>query len=107
MVEKCLSLVSNAAKEDKIWRAFHFALKISNMITNIIIQSPHLMEAKIGVIYIYVQCLQLMEIHGLSAVPVVDHERRVLDVYSSSDITFLAKATDADDAIRNVDLPLS
>jgi 5'-AMP-activated protein kinase regulatory gamma subunit len=53
------------------------------------------------------ECLQLMENHGLSAVPVMDHERRVLDMYSRSDITFLAKATDADDAIRNLDLPLS
>jgi hypothetical protein len=52
VVEKCLSLVCNAAKEDKIWRAFRVAPKISNMITNIIIQSPHLMEAKIGVIYL-------------------------------------------------------
>jgi hypothetical protein len=55
VVQKCLSLVSkvsNAAKEDKLWRAFHLAPKISNMITNIIVKSPHLMEAKIGVIYL-------------------------------------------------------
>jgi hypothetical protein len=55
VVEKCLSLVSkvsSAVKEDKLWRAFHLTPKISNMITNIIVQSPHLMEAKIGVIYL-------------------------------------------------------
>jgi CBS domain-containing protein len=33
--------------------------------------------------------------------------RRITGVYSRSDITFLTKATDAEDAVRNLDLPLS
>lgn len=53
--------------------------------------------------------LQLMHKSGLAAVPVVDSiaNRKVIGVYSRSDITFLTKATDAEDAVRNLDLPLS
>lgn len=50
--------------------------------------------------------LQLMQRHHLSALPVIDEERRVIGVYSRSDITFLTKATDAQDAVRNLDLPI-
>ena len=66
--------------------------------TNIVTVHPHQTLA---------ECLHLMQVHELSAVPVVDQEGRVIDVYSRSDITFLAKATDADDAIRNLDLTLA
>jgi len=52
------------------------------------------------------EALQLMHQHGLSAVPVLDSNRKVVGVYSRSDITFLTKATDAEDAVRNLDLPL-
>ena len=52
--------------------------------------------------------LQLMHTSGLSALPVVDPiTRKVIGIYSRSDITFLTKATDAEDAVRNLDLPLS
>jgi 5'-AMP-activated protein kinase, regulatory gamma subunit len=60
--------------------------------------------------------LRLMATHNLSALPVVILEddgpgrppiRRITGVYSRSDITFLTKATDAEDAVRNLDLPLS
>jgi CBS domain-containing protein len=60
--------------------------------------------------------LRLMAMHNLSALPVVILEddgpgrppiRRITGVYSRSDITFLTKATDAEDAVRNLDLPLS
>jgi 5'-AMP-activated protein kinase, regulatory gamma subunit len=60
--------------------------------------------------------LRLMAEHNLSALPVVILEadgtggppiRRITGVYSRSDITFLTKATDAEDAVRNLDLPLS
>jgi CBS domain-containing protein len=44
--------------------------------------------------------------HGLSAVPVVDDEKKVKAVYSRSDITFLATATDAQDALSNLDLTI-
>lgn len=50
--------------------------------------------------------LQLMAQHRLSALPVVDAENRILGVYSRSDITFLTKAKDAQDAVRNLDLTL-
>ena len=54
------------------------------------------------------EALQLMHQHGLSALPVVDGtSRKVVGVYSRSDITFLTKATDAEDAVRNLDLPLA
>lgn len=52
--------------------------------------------------------LELMHQHGLSALPVLDpNTRKLMGVYSRSDITFLTKATDAEDAVRNLDLPLS
>lgn len=52
--------------------------------------------------------LALMHQHSLSALPVVDPStNKILGVYSRSDITFLTKATDAEDAVRNLDLPLS
>ena len=50
--------------------------------------------------------LTLMEDHNLSAVPVVDSSHRVVSMYSRSDITFLAAATDADSAVRNLSLSL-
>ena len=52
------------------------------------------------------EALQLMHQHGLSAVPVVDGNRKVVGVYSRSDITFLTRATDAEDAVHNLDLPV-
>ncbi len=50
--------------------------------------------------------LTLMDDNNLSAVPVVDASHRVVSVYSRSDITFLAAATDADSAVRNLTLTL-
>jgi 5'-AMP-activated protein kinase regulatory gamma subunit len=52
--------------------------------------------------------LELMHQHSLSALPVLSPETgKIIGVYSRSDITFLTKATDAEDAVRNLDLPLS
>jgi 5'-AMP-activated protein kinase, regulatory gamma subunit len=51
--------------------------------------------------------LDLMRQHKLSALPVVDPSSgKILGVYSRSDITFLTKATDAEDAVSNLDLKL-
>lgn len=52
--------------------------------------------------------LHLLQVNNLSAVPVVDpaQHNRVVDVYSRSDITFLAAATDAEDAVRNLNRTL-
>mmetsp|Transcript_3933 Transcript_3933/g.7559 ORF Transcript_3933/g.7559 Transcript_3933/m.7559 type:complete len:381 (-) Transcript_3933:652-1794(-) len=52
------------------------------------------------------EVLHTLHIHGLSAVPIVDDEQKVKAVYSRSDITFLATATDAQDALTNLDLTL-
>jgi 5'-AMP-activated protein kinase, regulatory gamma subunit len=49
--------------------------------------------------------LELMQQYDLSAVPVVDAlSRKVIGVYTRYDITFLTKATDAKDAVRNFEL---
>jgi CBS domain-containing protein len=51
--------------------------------------------------------LELLHEHGLSALPVVHPETsKIMGVYSRSDITFLANASDAEDAIANLDLTL-
>lgn len=52
------------------------------------------------------EVLHTLHIHGLSAVPVLDEENKVKAVYSRSDITFLATATDAKDALSNLDMTL-
>lgn len=54
------------------------------------------------------ETLHLLQINNLSAVPVVDpaQHHRVIDVYSRSDITFLAAATDAEDAVQNLNRTL-
>lgn len=48
-----------------------------------------------------------MDRRNLSAVPVCDDRGVVVSLYSRSDITFLATASDADQAIANMQLPLS
>eukprot|EP00545_Synedropsis_sp_CCMP1620_P014348 CAMPEP_0119018536 /NCGR_PEP_ID=MMETSP1176-20130426/19649_1 /TAXON_ID=265551 /ORGANISM="Synedropsis recta cf, Strain CCMP1620" /LENGTH=331 /DNA_ID=CAMNT_0006972559 /DNA_START=132 /DNA_END=1130 /DNA_ORIENTATION=- len=51
--------------------------------------------------------LELLGQHNLSACPVVEAgSGKILGVYSRSDITFLATASDAEDAIANLDLTL-
>mmetsp|Transcript_54444 Transcript_54444/g.82478 ORF Transcript_54444/g.82478 Transcript_54444/m.82478 type:complete len:347 (+) Transcript_54444:229-1269(+) len=57
------------------------------------------------------QALELMNTHKLSALPVVTTDeasgaRKLVGVYSRSDITFLTKATDAEDAVANLELKL-
>lgn len=52
------------------------------------------------------QVLHTLHTNGLSAVPVVDENNKVIAVYSRSDITFLATATDANDALSNLDMTL-
>jgi len=54
------------------------------------------------------EALELMHQHRLSALPVVDQNtEKIVGVYSRSDITFLTKATDAEDAVANLDMTLS
>jgi len=50
--------------------------------------------------------LEVLHEHNLSAVPIVNEHGKLLSVYSRSDITFLASASDAEDSIQNLDLRL-
>lgn len=50
------------------------------------------------------EAVAVMKQCNLSALPVVDAENKIVGVYSRSDITFLTKASDAQDAVRNLDL---
>jgi 5'-AMP-activated protein kinase regulatory gamma subunit len=53
------------------------------------------------------EVLHTMHLHGLSAVPVIDENtKKIMGVYSRSDITFLTKASDAEDAVSNLNLTL-
>jgi len=53
------------------------------------------------------EVLHTMHLHGLSAIPVVDEStKKIRGVYSRSDITFLTKASDAEDAVSNLNLTL-
>jgi CBS domain-containing protein len=89
-------LVTNFREQRRLFDDSIYDLGIGTY-TNVITVEPHQTLA---------ECLYLMDTNGLSAVPVVDSNGAVMDVYSRSDITFLAKATDAQDAIRNLDLNL-
>ena len=53
------------------------------------------------------EVLHTLHLHGLSAVPVIDEStKKIKGVYSRSDITFLTKASDAEDAVSNLNLTL-
>lgn len=54
------------------------------------------------------EALDLLQQHNLSTLPVVENSgtRKLVGVYSRSDITFLAPASDAQDAMANLDLTL-
>jgi 5'-AMP-activated protein kinase regulatory gamma subunit len=53
------------------------------------------------------EVLDLLELHGIGAVPVADENGKVVDIYSRSDITFLATASDPDSVLKNLDCKLS
>ncbi|KAG5186878.1 5'-AMP-activated protein kinase subunit gamma-1 [Tribonema minus] len=52
------------------------------------------------------EVLDLLELHRIGAVPIVDAAGRVVNIYSRSDITFLATAADPDSVLRNLDAKL-
>lgn len=53
------------------------------------------------------EVLHTLHLHGLSAIPVIDPDtKKIKGVYSRSDITFLTKASDAEDAVSNLNLTL-
>lgn len=49
------------------------------------------------------ECLSICQSRDLNALPVVDEQGRVINVYSRSDISFLHHATDANDAVRSLE----
>ncbi|CAM9943792.1 unnamed protein product [Discosporangium mesarthrocarpum] len=51
--------------------------------------------------------LDILERNGIGAVPIVDDAGRVINIYSRSDITFLATASDPDSVLRNLECKLS
>ncbi|CAN0452665.1 unnamed protein product, partial [Laminaria digitata] len=53
------------------------------------------------------EVLDLLELHGIGAVPIVDAEGRVVGIYSRSDITFLATAADPEAVLQNLNCKLS
>jgi len=53
-----------------------------------------------------VEVLDTLERADVSAIPVVDAAGKVVGIYSRSDITFLATATDAESVIANLDLTI-
>lgn len=48
--------------------------------------------------------LELLHCHNLSALPVLDDDGKLIGVYSRTDVTFLATAADAQDALSNMDV---
>jgi CBS-domain-containing membrane protein len=56
--------------------------------------------------YCALQVLDLLELHGIGAVPIVNEQGRVVNIYSRSDITFLATAADPDSVLNNLDCKL-
>lgn len=52
------------------------------------------------------QVLHILQVNGLSAVPVVDENKKIRGIYSRSDITFLATASNAENAVNNLDMTL-
>lgn len=54
----------------------------------------------------HVQVLEALEMHGIGAVPIVNEQGRVVNIYSRSDITFLATAADPDSVLNNLDCKL-
>jgi len=72
------------------------------------IGSYHEKLVKVGPEESLARALELMHDHELSALPVIDlTSGRLVGVYSRSDITFLTRATDAEDAVANLEMTLS
>ncbi|CAM9393562.1 unnamed protein product [Ectocarpus sp. 12 AP-2014] len=53
------------------------------------------------------EVLDLLELHRIGAVPIVDADGRVVGIYSRSDITFLATAANPGGVLENLDRKLS
>ena len=97
-------LVTHFREQRRLFDDSIYDLKIGTYHDKLVTVSPNQSLA---------EALELMHTHNLGALPVVvDHEsagagKKVVGVYSRSDITFLTKAKDAEDAVANLDLQLS
>jgi len=93
-------LVTHFREQRRLFDDSIYDLRIGTYNDDLVKVAPHQSLA---------EALELMHRHRLSALPVVesDGSNKIVGVYSRSDITFLTKATDAQDAVANLDLKLS
>lgn len=91
-------LVSNFREQRRLFDDTIYDLGIGTYGEDVIVAYPHQTLHEV---------LHTLHLHGLSAVPVIDENtKKIRGVYSRSDITFLTKASDAEDAVSNLNLTL-
>jgi len=91
-------LVSNFREQRRLFDDTIYDLGIGTYGEDVVVAYPHQTLHEV---------LHTMHLHGLSAVPVIDENtKKIKGVYSRSDITFLTKASDAEDAVSNLNLTL-
>ena len=91
-------LVTHFREQRRLFDDTIHDLRIGTYHDELIMVAPHQSLA---------EALELMHQHRLSALPVVDTAtKKIVGVYSRSDITFLTRATDAEDAVANLDMTL-
>lgn len=91
-------LVSNFREQRRLFDDTIYDLGIGTYGEEVVVAYPHQPLHEV---------LHTLHVHGLSAVPVVDETtKKIRGVYSRSDITFLTKASDAEDAVSNLNLTL-
>jgi 5'-AMP-activated protein kinase, regulatory gamma subunit len=97
-------LVTHFREQRRLFDDSIFDLKIGTYHDKLVTVTPNQSLA---------EALELMHTYNLGALPVVVEQeglpgkKKIVGVYSRSDITFLTKATDAEDAVANLDLQLS
>ena len=91
-------LVSNFREQRRLFDDTIYDLVIGTYEEEVVVAYPHQTLHEV---------LHTLHQHGLSAVPLIDSEtKKIKGVYSRSDITFLTKASDAEDAVSNLNLTL-
>lgn len=91
-------LVSNFREQRRLFDDTIYDLGIGTYGEDVVVAYPHQTLHEV---------LHTLHLHGLSAVPVIDENtKKIRGVYSRSDITFLTKASDAEDAVSNLNLTL-
>mmetsp|Transcript_10665 Transcript_10665/g.23577 ORF Transcript_10665/g.23577 Transcript_10665/m.23577 type:complete len:363 (-) Transcript_10665:185-1273(-) len=92
------NLVSNFREQRRLFDDTIYDLGIGTYGEDVVVAYPHQKLHEV---------LNTLHLHGLSAVPVIDEDtKKIKGVYSRSDITFLTKASDAEDAVSNLNLTL-